>query len=405
MSYYSELRELYMEKIAGPGTVHAVQSLMNERKALGIGRPQQAGVDLWNKDGQRFLPNSSTIQPAIKANPQQSVRPTATNNAQTVAPAIQPAISVSPKRREQDKIFRAQRLGREQQVPSTQLQPAAKQTSAVQPAVSQASAIQPVMRPNPEQAAEAKAARANRLRRESETINNAPAPATTQTQPSGVQPAVKVDPERAAEAKARRANDLRAEVPQSGNTTTATANTTVATADTPNSNTQDQSFFAAVKGNRPKGEQTQTITPETSVFANPNNQSNVGSRVLSWAKDNPKKAIAGTAAATAGTLAAAYGIHKMIQAKKEKREDEERRKKQVIIRTASSNLEELYMEKLAATEVPDASESIPRGVQDDASMIEKIQEAIKYTKKEDVPGGKSAPSKLVQRKNKERFKK
>ena len=68
-----------------------------------------------------------------------------------------------------------------------------------------------------------------------------------------------------------------------------------------------------------------------------------------------------------------------------------------------NRLYELYIEKLAAIDVPDVAESIPEGVPDDASMLEKIQEAVKYTKKEDVPGGKSAPSKLVQRKNKERF--
>jgi hypothetical protein len=118
-----------------------------------------------------------------------------------------------------------------------------------------------------------------------------------------------------------------------------------------------------------------------------------------------KKALGYGTAAAAGIGLAAYGVHKIRQAKKERREAEAQQSQYPMQHTASCELNELYMEKLAAAEVPDASESIPRGVQDDASMIEKIQEAIKYTKKEDVPGGKSAPSKLVQRKNKERFKK
>lgn len=178
-------------------------------------------------------------------------------------------------------------------------------------------------------------------------------------------------------------------------------------ADAPDPKTQDQSFWSAVRGNKPQGgDQSQTITPQTSVLANPNNQSSLGSRMLSWGKSHPAKAAGyGLAAATA-VGAAAYGVHKMRQLKKkQEQEPQQSQYNQPMQHTASESLNELYMEKMASVDVQDAARSIPQGVQDDASMIEKIQESVKYTKKEDVPGGKSAPSKLVQRKNKERFKK
>ena len=177
-------------------------------------------------------------------------------------------------------------------------------------------------------------------------------------------------------------------------------------ADAPDPKTQDQSLWSAIKGNKPQGgDKSQAINASTSVFANPNNQSSMGSRLLSWGKNNPKAAIGYGTAAAAGIGAAAYGIHKARQLKK-KREQEKNQQSaypQMMMRTAFEELDGLYLEKLASAEVEDVAESIPSGVQDDASMIEKIQESVKYTKKEDVPGGKSAPSRLVQRKNKERF--
>ena len=177
--------------------------------------------------------------------------------------------------------------------------------------------------------------------------------------------------------------------------------------DVPDPSTQNQSFWSAVKGNTPQGgDRNQVINEKTSVFANPNNQSSMGGRMLSWAKNNPRQAILGSAATAAGLGAAAYGIHKMRQLKKKQNEQAQQTQyNQPMYHTASEHLTAVYTEKLAASEVEDIATSIPQGVQDDASMIEKIQEAVKYTKKEDVPGGKSAPSKLVQRKNKERFKK
>ena len=171
----------------------------------------------------------------------------------------------------------------------------------------------------------------------------------------------------------------------------------------PDPNTQNQSFWSAVKGNKPQGgDKNQAITPSTSVLANPNNQSSLGARMLSWGKSNPGKIAIGTGLIAAGTAAAVYNMNK---AKKEKQQKQNQQIQDGMYRTASEELYLLCMEKMASTDVDDIANHIVSDVQDEANNIEKLQESAKYTKKEDVPGGKSAPSRLVQRKNKERFRK
>lgn len=174
--------------------------------------------------------------------------------------------------------------------------------------------------------------------------------------------------------------------------------------DTIDPKAQDQSFWAAVRGNKPQGgDRNQAITPSTSVFANPNNQSSLGARMLSWSKNNPGKAAIGAGLTTAGVAAAAYGVHRAKQLKKRRQEQQSQQIQDGMYRAASEELNVLYTEKLASADVEDIASHITDEVQDDASLIEKLQESAKYTKKEDVPGGKSSPSRLVQRKNKERF--
>ena len=178
--------------------------------------------------------------------------------------------------------------------------------------------------------------------------------------------------------------------------------------DTIDPKAQDKGLLAAIRGNKPQGgDQSQTINPSTSVFANPNNQSSLGARMLSWGKNNPGKAAIGAGLTTVGVAAAAYGTHKARQLKKQREQQQSQQTEypQEMYRTASEYLGELYSEKLASIDVEDIAGQIADKVQDDASLIEKLQESAKYTKKEDVPGGKSAPSRLVQRKNKERFRK
>ena len=182
--------------------------------------------------------------------------------------------------------------------------------------------------------------------------------------------------------------------------------------DTIDPKAQNQSFWAAVKGNKPQGgDRNQAITPNTSVFANPNNQSSLGARMLSWSKNNPGKAAIGAGLTTAGVAAAAYGVHRAKQLKKNREQEKfqdaqnQPRSYDGMYRVASEELNLLYAEKLASADVEDIANQIADGVQDDASSIEKLQESAKYTKKEEVPGGKSSPSRLVQRKNKERFRK
>lgn len=174
--------------------------------------------------------------------------------------------------------------------------------------------------------------------------------------------------------------------------------------DTIDPKAQDQSLWAAVRGNKPQGgDRNQAITPKTSVFANPNNQSSLGARMLSWGKNNPGKAAIGAGLTTAGVAAAAYGVHRAKQLKKRRQEQQNQQLQDGMYRAASEELNVLYIEKLASADVEDITSQIADEVQDDASLIEKLQESAKYTKKEDVPGGKSSPSRLVQRKNKERF--
>lgn len=376
MSYYSQLNELYIEKVASPALQDAVRRATNTQAM----REEQFGLNgdlMWSADGQKALrkqnrkteklknsgvlhdPKKDIIPPSESRNSFASYRAAKQKAAlsQSSAPTAQPAVKADPQQTAQTSVTN----NTQTVIPSAQ--PAAEADS--QMAASQKTSFKDKLGEWNKQRAEKKQLNLTQKRQEMQRADNQRIDKEYRLQQALKNPSFKPD--------------------------------------TVDPKTQDQSFWSAVRGNKPQsGDQNQTINPDTSVFANPNNQSGLGARMLSWGKSNPGKAIGYGTAAAAGVGLAAYGIHKARQAKKE---EEQARQGQQMQHTASFELNAVYMEKAAATEVPDAAESIPKGVQDDASMMEKIQEAIKYTKKEDVPGGKSAPSRLVQRKNKERFKK
>lgn len=103
---------------------------------------------------------------------------------------------------------------------------------------------------------------------------------------------------------------------------------------------------------------------------------------------------------TGALTAAGLGAHSIYSKIKNKMENDKKNNRE---KTAYAILDEMYMSKVAQVDVEDAADSIPNGVQSDADMMTKIVEAVKYSKPQQTPGGKTAPSKLVWRKNKERF--
>ena len=152
--------------------------------------------------------------------------------------------------------------------------------------------------------------------------------------------------------------------------------------------------------------QSQLDNQQPAQVANQNsNPQGLLNRGTSWVKNNPGKAALG-ATAIAGAAAAAYGIHKHNQKKKEEEQKRQSAYSQPMYHTASTYLDELVMEKQAASEVEDFATQIPEQIiPDEASMMERIVESVKYNKPQRTPGGKATPSKFVQRKNKERFRK
>ena len=145
---------------------------------------------------------------------------------------------------------------------------------------------------------------------------------------------------------------------------------------------------------------------DSQVKSQPQQNAAAFNKVTGWIKNNPGKAAIGTTA-VAGTAALAYGIHKLKQQKKQEEQNNQQYAayNQPMYHTASSYLDELVFEKQASVDVEDVAAQVPEQiVPDEASMMEKIVEAVKYNKPQKTPGGKVTPSKFVQRKNKERFK-
>ena len=145
---------------------------------------------------------------------------------------------------------------------------------------------------------------------------------------------------------------------------------------------------------------------DSQVKSQPQQNTAAFNKVTGWIKNNPGKAAIGTTA-VAGTAALAYGIHKLKQQKKQEEQNNQQyvAYNQPMYHTASSYLDELVFEKQASVDVEDVAAQVPEQiVPDEASMMEKIVESVKYNKPQKTPGGKVTPSKFVQRKNKERFK-
>lgn len=350
MSYYDELNELYIEKIANPGTQYAVRTHRNYRN--GLDEKFMIGSDsIWSDDAQNIIKKRA---PKTSAKNMLKSREAVNNN----------------------------HLTHKLRSNLTELQTDFSPSAAPQP-------------------------------QSSSRFKAAPPTQTTDTNNTSVLDKVKQWREDRAVAKRdkiHQRNQMKQEkdnlrIEKEYKLRQALKNPSFRS-DAPDPKTNNQSLLAAIKGNVPQGgDRNQAITAKTSVFANPNNQSSMGRRILSWGKNNPRVA-AGYALAAAGAGTAAYGLHKIRQLKnKQQQQDQQSEYPQVIYHTASEYLDELCLEKIASIDVADLAEQIPDRAQDNPVIMDKLQEVAKYTKKEDVPGGKSAPSKLVQRKNKERFKK